>query len=231
MFKRTVLWVLMELSDSPILGPLAVRLAGRMAGPYKGRWILASLGHKPYVSPRAEVKGRDIRIAPGAFVDDSVTIYIHGDGGAVSLGQGTKVYRGTIIEAGAGGSIYIGDDTHIQASCDLKGFLKDLVIGSKVSVGPHCCFSSYNHRFDDATTPIASQGLTSRGDTVVEDDAWLGAGVTVLDGVRIGRGAVVGAGSVVTRDLPAYSICVGAPARVVRWREGREMAGLMENLS
>jgi galactoside O-acetyltransferase len=56
--------------------------------------------------------------------------------------------------------------------------------------------------------------------TIVEDEAWIGAHVTVLPGVRIGKGAIVGAGSVVTRDLPPMSVAVGAPARVIRFRDG-----------
>jgi acetyltransferase-like isoleucine patch superfamily enzyme len=66
--------------------------------------------------------------------------------------------------------------------------------------------------------PIRRQPLHSKGGIVIEDDVWLGVGVIVLDGVRIGRGAVVGAGAVVTKDLPPNSISSGAPARVVKMR-------------
>ena len=230
LLKRKLLRLLMEISDAQVLGPVAVRMAGRLAGPYKDRWILASLSQRPYISPSSQIKGVNVSIGPSAFIDDFVTVYAHRESSSISVGAGTKIYRCTVVEAGDGGSICIGEDTHIQASCDLKGFVKNLIIGSQVTIAPHCCFSSYNHQFDDATTPIPTQGLTSRGNTVVEDDVWLGAGVIVLDGVKIGRGAVVGAGSVVTRDLPAYSICVGVPARVVKWREGREIISVVENL-
>jgi acetyltransferase-like isoleucine patch superfamily enzyme len=60
--------------------------------------------------------------------------------------------------------------------------------------------------------------LQTKGDIVIEDDAWLGVGVVVLDGVRIGKGAVIGAGSVVTRDIPDNAIAVGVPASVVKMR-------------
>ncbi|NUQ39504.1 MAG: hypothetical protein HUU23_17315 [Caldilineales bacterium] len=62
------------------------------------------------------------------------------------------------------------------------------------------------------------QPITSKGDIVIEDDVWLGVGAIVLDGVTIGRGAVIGAGAVVTESIPAYAIAVGAPARVVGHR-------------
>ena len=70
--------------------------------------------------------------------------------------------------------------------------------------------------------PIMDQDFESRGPLVVGDGAWLGAGVTVLDGMRIGIGSVVGAGSVVTRDIPDYAVAVGVPARVIGYREGYE---------
>jgi acetyltransferase-like isoleucine patch superfamily enzyme len=65
---------------------------------------------------------------------------------------------------------------------------------------------------------MREQPLTSRGDIVLEDDVWLGANVVVLDGVTIGRGAIVGAGAVVTQSIPPYAIAGGVPARVIRYR-------------
>jgi acetyltransferase-like isoleucine patch superfamily enzyme len=112
----------------------------------------------------------------------------------------------------------IGDDTHIQASCNLKGFLRNLIIGRNVQIAPQCSFSPYEHHFEDRNTPIKSQGIRSAGDIVLEDDVWVGLGVQVLEGVRIGKGAVIGAGAVVTKGIPAYAIAVGVPAKVIRMR-------------
>ncbi len=66
------------------------------------------------------------------------------------------------------------------------------------------------------------QGYDSRGGVVIEDDVWLGAGVMILDGVRVGTGCVVGAGSVVTKELPPFSVAVGVPARIVANRRDRD---------
>jgi galactoside O-acetyltransferase len=74
-----------------------------------------------------------------------------------------------------------------------------------------------NHVFDDLQRPIREQGITAQG-IVIEDDVWLGAGVTVVDGVTIGRGSIIGAGAVVTTDIPPYSIAVGIPAKPVKDR-------------
>jgi galactoside O-acetyltransferase len=74
------------------------------------------------------------------------------------------------------------------------------------------------HRFDRTDVPIHGQGVTSRG-VVIEDNVWIGMNVSILDGVRIGNGSIVGAGAVVTKDVPANAIVVGNPARVLRFRE------------
>jgi len=216
--KRAIQVICMRLSDVPLIGWLCLRIAGWVRGPYKDKRILALLTAKPYISPRAQIKAHDLVIGPQCFIDDYVTIYAHPDGGSIRLGRGVHLYRGTIIEVGAGGSVTIGDDTHIQSSCNIKGFLGSTHIGRNVQIAPHCVLSPYEHGFDDVESPIRAQPITTSGDIVLEDDAWLGASVMVLDGVTIGKGAVIGAGAVVTKDIPPYSVAVGVPARVVRQR-------------
>ncbi len=208
----------MGASTVPIFGRLTVRLAEALVGPYKDRRILAQVSSRSYISPRAQVQCPRLRIGCNCFIDDRVTIYAHSDGGEVRLGDSVHLYRGTIIEVGAGGSVFIGDNTHIQASCSLKGFLSNLIIGRNVQIAPHCGFSPYEHNFEDVSVSIQLQGIRSAGDIVLEDGVWLGLGVKVLEGVHIGRGAVIGAGAVVTKDIPAYAVAVGVPARVIRMR-------------
>jgi acetyltransferase-like isoleucine patch superfamily enzyme len=216
------LTALMHLSDWPVVGRLCVRLAGGLVGPYKERKLLAKLTAKPYISPRAQIKCANLEIGPQAFIDDGVVIYAHADGGQVVLGPRVHVYRGTIIEVGHGGSVIVGEASHIQGNCNLKGFVSDLRIGSEVQVAPQCTFSPYEHNFDDVSQPVWAQGLRSKGPIIIEDDAWLGVGVRVLEGVTIGRGAIIGAASVVIHDVPPYAIVVGVPARVIGTRGGRK---------
>jgi len=216
--KRKTLTCLMWASGWPLVGRLCRLLAGWMAGPYKNRRVLAYLTPRPYVSPRAQIRCPDLRLGEQCFIDDDVTIYAHSGSGPVVLGRGVHLYRGCIVEVGAGAGVYIGDDTHIQAGCNLKGFGGNLRIGANVQVAPGCTFSPYEHCFDDLDRPIRAQGIRNEGDIVIEDDAWLGAGVRVLDGVHIGRGAVIGAGAVVTRSIPANAVAAGVPAQVLRYR-------------
>jgi acetyltransferase-like isoleucine patch superfamily enzyme len=216
--KRGLAKTLMQLSVVPLIGGLCLRLAGLLRGPYKDKRILALLTPRPYISPRAQIHCPHLTIGPHCFIDDYVTIYAHHDGSEVRLGEGVHIYRGTIIEVGRGGSVLIGDHTHIQANCNIKGFLKSTIIGRNVQIAPHCGFSPYEHSFDDLAVTIREQDITSSGDIILQDNVWLGLNVQVLDGVTIGEGTVVGAGAVVTKDLPPNSVAVGVPAHVIRQR-------------
>jgi acetyltransferase-like isoleucine patch superfamily enzyme len=91
-----------------------------------------------------------------------------------------------------------------------------------VEIGAHCMFANgcfvtdADHRFDDPDTPVPWQGFTSPGPTRVGDNVWCGANVVITAGVTVGERCVIGANSVVTRDLPPHTIAVGAPARALR---------------
>jgi acetyltransferase-like isoleucine patch superfamily enzyme len=96
-----------------------------------------------------------------------------------------------------------------------------------VEIGDHCMFangcfiSDAGHRFDDPDVPVPRQGFTSKGPTRVGDNVWCGANVVITSGVTVGERCVIGANSVVTADIPPFSIAVGAPARVLRRIEYR----------
>lgn len=90
-------------------------------------------------------------------------------------------------------------------------------IGDYVRIGPHVSVISFEHVFSDPEIPIKLQGKSLKK-IVIEDDVWIGAGSKILGGVTIGKGSVIGAGSVVTKNIPPYSIAVGNPARIIRKR-------------
>ena len=91
-----------------------------------------------------------------------------------------------------------------------------------VEIGNYCMFANgcfitdSNHRFDDPVTPVPWQGFTSKGPTRVGNNVWCGANVVITSGVTVGERSVIGANSVVTTNIPAFSIVAGAPARVLR---------------
>ncbi len=208
----------MGFADQTALGRLACALAGLFAGPYKARTYLAGLSGRAYVSPRASIHHSRLKLGLNVFVGDGVVIYGRGETGLVTIGRGSHVHRDCILETGEGGSVIIGEETSIQPRCVLSAYVGSISIGSMVQVAPHCAFYAYDHTVVPGM-PIKHQPLKTKGGIVVEDDAWLGFGVIVLDGVRIGTGAVVGAGSVVTRDVPNGAIAAGVPARVLKLRE------------
>jgi acetyltransferase-like isoleucine patch superfamily enzyme len=100
-------------------------------------------------------------------------------------------------------------------------------IGDWVGFGPDTKVWSVNHRFDDPDRPWLLQGWEKKP-VVIEDDVWLGANVFVMPGVTIGKGAIVSAGSVVSKSIPAYAIVTGNPGRVIAWRKQAAPAGAQE---
>ncbi|MBW4645979.1 MAG: acyltransferase [Goleter apudmare HA4340-LM2] len=94
-------------------------------------------------------------------------------------------------------------------------------------IAAHSGIYANNHNFADPTIPMSKQGVSRKG-IVIEDDCWLGHGVTVLDGVTIGKGSVIGAGAVVNKDIPPFSVAVGIPARVIKSRLSQELVTLSD---
>lgn len=95
---------------------------------------------------------------------------------------------------------------------------KGVTMGNYVMIGPELLITGADHRFDKPGVAMIFSGRPDPEECVIEDDVWIGARVTVLKGVRIGRGAVIAAGAVVTRDVPPYTITGGVPARQIRQR-------------
>jgi acetyltransferase-like isoleucine patch superfamily enzyme len=114
-----------------------------------------------------------------------------------------------------GEGLQIGDNTYVGPHCIL-GAGGGIDIGHDVTLGAYVQLLAENHSFSDPNVPINEQGVTRRGITLGHG-CWLGNNAIVLDGVRIGKHAVIGAASVVARDVPAGAVAAGNPARVIRW--------------
>lgn len=111
--------------------------------------------------------------------------------------------------------IEIGEQSGIRNKCRISGPLK---IGKYCMVSDEVIIMTQNHAFDDLRKPIGEQGMQSPRQVLIEDDVWIGARVIILPGVKIGKGSVIGAGSVLRRDIPSNSVVIGNPAIVVRKR-------------
>ena len=216
----------MGYNGSGPCGRMATRLAAWLAPPYKARCYLARLSSHGYTAPSAVLHHRNLRRGVNVFIGDHVIIYrAHKNAGPVELGDRVHLHRDIIIEIGSGGSFTVGPDTHIQPRCQFSAYAAAIQIGRAVEIAPYCAFYPYDHGFA-AGELIRKQPLQTRGDIVIGDDAWLGVGVIVLSGVRIGTGAVIGAGSVVAHDIPDGAIAAGVPARVVKMRADLSRNGI-----
>jgi acetyltransferase-like isoleucine patch superfamily enzyme len=164
--------------------------------------------------------------------------------GRLEIGAGTLLEPGVWITAPGEARVRIGAGTFLNMGVMIAA--ERLVeIGKHCMIANGCFITDSSHRYDDPDQPITWQGFTSKGPTRLGDNVWLGTNVAVMSGVSIGERCVIGAGSVVTSDIEAFSVAVGAPARVIRKveygephgddqpegqrkREGQEPAGAQE---
>ncbi|WP_424096512.1 acyltransferase [Moorena producens] len=134
---------------------------------------------------------------------------------AIHIGD-RSIIRSSAMLISAQGKIKIGSDCSVNPFCFLYG-AGDLVIGNWVRIATHTVIVTSNYTFDDLDMPIDLQPSTKKG-VIIEDDVWIGAGVRILDGCRIGKGSVIGAGTVLTKSVEPYSVVVGVPGKVIRKR-------------
>lgn len=180
-------------------------------------WVLGSVGRRVVFGQGVVLRHpAKIHIADGVVIDDLVVLDAKGSTNqGIKIGRGVFLGRGTILSC-KNGDIELGEGTNI-------GFHSEIFSGSTVTVGRQGLFAANTylvgggHEFEQSEVAVVDQPRTSRG-IALGDDVWLGAGATVLDGVRIGSHAVVGAGAVVTGDLPEGAVAAGVPARVIRTR-------------
>lgn len=133
----------------------------------------------------------------------------------IVIGNNCDIRNGAILMPHCG-YIKIGNYAVVGAYNILDGS-GGLEIGNQVRLGPHICMHSANHNFNNLDSPIYTQGLTLKK-IIIEDNVWIGAHATILAGVTIEEGAIVAAGSVVTKDVLKNSIVAGNPAKFLKSR-------------
>lgn len=204
-------------------GRIAAWLAALGTMPYHGRAFLAGFEPKGFISPYAAISHPDVRLGHHVFLGDKVVAFMDPEGGPIEFGDRVQLYGNTFLRTGAGAGISIGEGTHVQPGCYFVAEVSDIRLGSFVEIAAGCSFYPFNHGMK-AGELMMNQPLVSKGPIEIDDGAWLGHGVHVLGGVRIGKGAVIGAGSVVVKDVPDNAIAVGIPAKVIGSRELKTMA-------
>lgn len=133
------------------------------------------------------------------------------------IGKGSNVHPTVVLRQGErieiGENCLLNHNNVLQAG---KEFGK-IKIGNYVHTGANVMMFAFNHSIDDVNIPSKIQDYYD-ADITIEDDVWIGAGTVIVAGVTIGKGCVIGSNSVVTKDIPPYSIAAGAPAKVIRSR-------------
>jgi serine acetyltransferase len=149
--------------------------------------------------PGAIYNERYVRIGAGTIVGPYVSL-------SAGMAPGQEMVSDPVVS--------IGDRTMIGRGSHIVGHFS-VEIGDDVQTGPYVYVTDQNHAYEDPDMPVGRQWPTERS-VSIGSGSWLGVGVVVLPGARIGRNAVVGAGSVVTGEIPDHCVAVGSPARVVR---------------
>lgn len=159
---------------------------------------------------------KKIRIGDNVVIDDNCCLDAKGTSNqGIELASGVFVGRNTILSC-KNGDILLDEDANV-------GFNVEVFSAARVRVGRRVLIAAYtylvggDHLYDRTDIPVLHQGRTARG-IEVDDNVWLGAHVVVTDGSRVGRDAIVGAGSVVIGEIPEFHIAAGSPARVIRDR-------------
>jgi acetyltransferase-like isoleucine patch superfamily enzyme len=163
----------------------------------------------------------NIQLGKGSYLDEGV--YIHACPAGVEIGANSLVMHGSILHVYnfrdlPHAWIKIGDNSLIGEYSVIRG-QGGVTIGDRVYTSPMTQIIAVNHIFDNPNQPFVDQGITAEG-IVIEDDVWLGSSTVITDGVRVGKGAVVAAGAVVTKDVPPHTVVAGVPAKVIRHIDG-----------
>ena len=135
--------------------------------------------------------------------------------GRLEIGEHTLLEPHVWLTTGDSGRIRIGRGTFLNVAV-MVASVELVEIGDHCMLANGCFITDGNHRFDDFEQPVTWQGFSTKGPTRIADNVWCGANVVITSGVTIGERCVIGANSVVNRDLPPYSLAAGAPAKVLK---------------
>ncbi len=175
--------------------------------------------------------GKEVQISHGKHIRCGKSVKfedyseIHGlCSEGLNFGDYVTISRGVMIRPSSyyGGDYGIGLTMGEHSSIGPYGYVGcsgRITIGKNVMFGPKCSLFAENHVFSDTQSSIKSQGVQQKG-IIVEDDCWIGSNVTILDGVTIGKGSVIGAGTLVTKDIPAGSVVTDKRNKNIRERNG-----------
>ncbi|MBK7105274.1 MAG: acyltransferase [Ignavibacteriae bacterium] len=181
--------------------------------------LFKKLGKKTTIGNSVSFKqAKKISIEKGCVIDDLVNLSVRGsETSAIKINEKNFVGRATEIKVREG-EIKIDSFSSIGSNCRISIANGNIEIGKYVFIAAYCYIGGGNHKTDRIDIPIAHQGFDSKGGVYIGDDVWIGANSVIADGVKIGKGSIIGACSFVNKDVPEYSIVFGIPAKVHKSR-------------
>lgn len=141
---------------------------------------------------------------------------------AIKIGKNTVIGSGVNIKAGFKGEISIGKDSLVDDYSFIAAH-KSIAIGNRTLISGSCYIVDFNHKYPLSEHDVLDENAYSEKSVKIGSNVWIGAHVVILPGVSIGDGAVIGAGSIATKSIPAYSVAVGNPAKIIRRNINKEM--------
>jgi acetyltransferase-like isoleucine patch superfamily enzyme len=181
----------------------------------KAKWLLRLIVFGRRIGFAIRFLGRPIRVHPSSSVSLRSVVRVCG-GGTITIGRNCQIHPLSMLLT-YGGDIHIGDNCSVNPFTIIYG-MGGTVIGDGVRIAAHTVIVPENHNAPTDQLPLYKAGTTKKG-IRIEDNVWIGAGVRILDGVQIGRNTIIGAGSVVSKSLPANVTAVGVPAKAIKLRE------------
>ncbi len=163
-----------------------------------------------------------VKLEKGAFVEKDVRLtafWINNKPLKLHLAERAHLFQNVLLQGS--GQIFIGKNSYISSNSTI-GCNESIFIGENVMIAQNVSIRDTDHNFFNLNKPMIYQGVSTEP-IVIEDNVWIGSGVTILKGVRIGGGAIVAAGAVVTRNIPQNTIVAGIPAKILRIRNKGSM--------
>ncbi|HSM56861.1 MAG TPA: acyltransferase [Candidatus Sulfomarinibacteraceae bacterium] len=210
-----ILYELLTASLQSLPGALGIFLRGACY-----RLLFRRCGSKLLIGRNVTIRvPRRIELGNGTIIDDNAVLDAkgHPQKSFIRCGHTVEISRNAILSCKQNGCITLGNFVSIGRNVLLSA-RAPLQIGDNCSIGPYACILASGHDWQDTERPILLQDRAV-GPISIGKNVWIGAHVTIMDGVTIGDNSIIGVGSVVTHDIPAYRIAAGTPARVVRIRD------------
>jgi len=177
------------------------------------RSLFGACGARPYIGRGVVIRNASgIQLGQKMLIDDYSIIDCR-RGSTITIGDHTCIGRGSIIAA-KGGNITFDSGVNIGTSCRIAT-QSSIVIGAGALVAAYAYIGPSNHEWDEDTESFIAGKMEKRGGVIIGERSWIGTRATILDGVTIGKGSVVGAHSLVREDVPPRTIVAGCPAKII----------------